>query len=282
MSQWKNDDSAANSVLWGVVIYGKTGNVANRDAFAGNSTPDAYKTGLTVGQYGVDNTEMAVNTGGLISGKIIDNGTGYTANATVTFTVTNGGSSAVANAQANSVGKISTINVTTRGSGYITAPTLAISAPANTTFNGNTAVTGGAGGGANSVITLASAGSFVAGDAVLYQVATGNTAVGGLTNNTTYFIEFANSTVVSLAAGVGGARITLTKSFTEAGHALQGRTATAVVYTGGGRNSGAAHAGWVVRKEGSGGRAGRVQYETLVAMGSMNGDASDDFVFPDS
>ena len=30
-----------------------------------------------------------------------------------------------------------------------------------------------------------------------------------------------------------------------------------------------AHAGWVLRTEGSGGRAGRVQYEVLVAMGSL-------------
>lgn len=34
------------------------------------------------------------------------------------------------------------------------------------------------------------------------------------------------------------------------------------------------HAGWVLRTEGSGGRAGRVFYETLVAMGSMQGDSS--------
>lgn len=33
------------------------------------------------------------------------------------------------------------------------------------------------------------------------------------------------------------------------------------------------HAGWQLRTEGSGGRAGRVFYETLVAMGSMSGDA---------
>lgn len=31
-----------------------------------------------------------------------------------------------------------------------------------------------------------------------------------------------------------------------------------------------------------GGRAGRVQMETLVAMGSINGDASDDTIFPDA
>jgi len=40
------------------------------------------------------------------------------------------------------------------------------------------------------------------------------------------------------------------------------------------------HAGWVLRTEGSGGRAGRVFHETLVAMGSMSGDAEDS-KFPD-
>jgi hypothetical protein len=57
---------------------------------------------------------------------------------------------------------------------------------------------------------------------------------------------------------------------------------------------GAAHAGWVIRTVGSGGRAGRVQYETLVAMGSLGAqtaatgtpalvaDAADDAVLPDA
>jgi len=40
MSQWKNDDSAANSVLWGVVGYNKTGNSANRDVFFGNTNTE--------------------------------------------------------------------------------------------------------------------------------------------------------------------------------------------------------------------------------------------------
>lgn len=34
-----------------------------------------------------------------------------------------------------------------------------------------------------------------------------------------------------------------------------------------------AHAGWNLRTAGTGGRAGRVHYETLIAMGSMSGDA---------
>lgn len=43
----------------------------------------------------------------------------------------------------------------------------------------------------------------------------------------------------------------------------------------------AAQAGWVLRKEGTGGRAGRIQTEVLVAMGSMTGDASDDATYDD-
>ena len=62
--------------------------------------------------------------------------------------------------------------------------------------------------------------------------------------------------------------------------------------------TGAAHAGWVLRTVGSGGRAGRVQTEVLVAMGSLGvntststgvtgatttvKDASDDAILPDA
>lgn len=46
-------------------------------------------------------------------------------------------------------------------------------------------------------------------------------------------------------------------------------------------NKGITHSGWVVRKEGTGGRAGRVQYETLVAGRSITGDAADDQTLPE-
>ena len=42
-----------------------------------------------------------------------------------------------------------------------------------------------------------------------------------------------------------------------------------------------AHAGWVRRVAGSGGRSGRVQTEVLVAMSSISGDA-EDTAFPDA
>ncbi len=49
-----------------------------------------------------------------------------------------------------------------------------------------------------------------------------------------------------------------------------------------GVTQGAGHAGWVRRTAGSGGRAGRVQYEVLVAGSSISGDAADDTEFADS
>ena len=42
------------------------------------------------------------------------------------------------------------------------------------------------------------------------------------------------------------------------------------------------HAGWIRRTVGTGGRAGRIQQEVLVAMGSINGDQSDDIQYPDA
>lgn len=161
---------------------------------------------------------------------VTSNGSGYTANATVTITANGTGSGAAANAQANASGKISAINITAVGNSYFVAPTLTISAPTAQTFNSNTAVTAGTGGGTNNVIALATSGSFVANDLITYTVSTGNTAIGGLTTGTTYYVDFANSTVVALKTSPAGSRIALTKGPTQTGHTLQGQTATAVMF----------------------------------------------------
>lgn len=280
MSQWKKDDSAANSVLWAVAGYNKPANSTTQAAFFGNTTQDAFITGMAVGQFGVDAAETA-GAGSLVGPGVISTaGSGYTANAAATLTVTNGGTGATANAHANTTGKIDILYANQVGTGYKTAPTVAIAKPANTTFNASTAVTGGTGNGANNVITVSSAAAFVANDVITYYVAAGNTAISPLVSGTSYYVQFANSTVVALSTTKGGSRIALTQGSSETGHSLQGQQAVGYFTTSGGANK-LTHAGWVVRKEGSGGRAGRVQYETLVAMGSMTGDA-EDTIFPDS
>ena len=284
MSQWGKTDNYTNSVFWAASLFNLTANSgagSNQQRIYNNVTEDSIVVDEIVGQFGVDTTEIGVGSGNVAQIIITNNGSGYSANGNLTFTG-GGGASATANAVANTTGKISSIMIVNGGSSYETNPTVAVSAPTSNSFNANSAVSAGAGGGANSVITVQFAGKFVAGDPVTYSVATGNTAVGGLVSGTKYYVQFANATVVALATDPSGSRITLTKGFTEAGHTLQGDTATATAIVGGAANKGVPHAGWVVRTVGTGGRAGRVQYETLVAMGTITSDGTDDSVLPDA
>ena len=76
-------------------------------------------------------------------------------------------------------------------------------------------------------------------------------------------------------------------SGTGSGHTFIGETPTATATLGLGTPGGdvggreIAHVGWVKKTIGTGGRAGRVFYETLVAASSISGD-SEDLVTPDS
>lgn len=58
MAQWGNTDDAANSVLWAVSQVNLPANTDNQTALFGNSTADAFISGVTVGQYGVDINEV--------------------------------------------------------------------------------------------------------------------------------------------------------------------------------------------------------------------------------
>jgi len=120
------------------------------------------------------------------------------------------------------------------------------------------------------------------GDQVTYATAAGNTVISGLTNATAYFVKDANSSGVYLTTTVNGAsRLTLVPGVGETGHSLTGQTATATAVVGGAANKGVPHTGWVLRTVGSGGRAGRVQYEVLAAIG-IKTDGSDDEILPDA
>ena len=262
----------------------------------GNTTIGAFIPGVAKGVFGIDPTEMGVNSGGLFDGVVVTGGSGYAANAAVTLTVTQGGSSGVANAQVVN-GRVTALKIQTRGSGYVTPPTATIAAPALIIFNGNTAVNA-----TNHTIVIPTANSkFLVGDKVVFAGNSVSVPVG-LTDNGTYYVSFSNTTVIALSETRGGANIAITKAPGTGGNStgsangatLQGETATGKLTVGGAKNDGAAHAGWVLRTEGTGGRAGRVQYEVLVAMGSLGAqtsaygtaattsDASDDLVLPDA
>jgi len=57
MAQWGNTDDAANSVLWAASQVNLTANSANQTDLFGNTTGDAFITGATIGQFGVDVNE---------------------------------------------------------------------------------------------------------------------------------------------------------------------------------------------------------------------------------
>jgi hypothetical protein len=266
----------------------------------GNTTVGAFIPGVAVGVFGVDAAEAAGAVGGPIALTYLTYaGTGYgPSKPTVTITATNGGTSGVVNTNVITtsgvnLGRITALNIQTPGSGYITNPTMTIDAPPLLVFNGNTNVSD-----TYHAIAITSANSkFQVGDGVTYAGnATSNPV--GLTDLRKYYVSFANTTFLALSATPGGANIAITKATgdgtTAGGATLQGETATGYVVVGGNHRTGITHSGWVLRTEGTGGRAGRVQYEVLVAMGSLGkqsaaygtaatvADASDDSILPDA
>jgi hypothetical protein len=132
----------------------------------------------------------------------------------------------------------------------------------------------------------------------------GGTSITGLTSGSDYFVVNKTVDTFQLALTSGGDAIDISgagnnaQTFASTGNydvtgtgnnaqyfeiqatADQATAATDLGYGSSGMS--ATHAGWVQRTVGTGGRAGRVQTETLVAMGSMSSDASDDTVLPDA
>ncbi len=225
--------------------------------------------------FGVDTTEIGAGTDNIVSISVSNAGSGYASAPSVT--ISGGGGSAGAGTAVVASNKISSVTVTNTGTGYTSVPTVAVAAPAAVTFNGASAVND-----ATEEITLTSH-PFATGDQVTYADG-GGTTITGLTDGGTVFIIKVDANTVKLAstadnAGAGTA-IDIT-SGVGTGHTLTGETATAVATLGVGGNTGF-HAGWVRRTVGTGGRAGRIQYETLVAASSIAGDQSDDIEFRDN
>lgn len=63
MAQWGKNEDAANSVLWAAQQLKVTANSDNQTALFGNTTADAFITGVTVGQFAVDANEIAADGG---------------------------------------------------------------------------------------------------------------------------------------------------------------------------------------------------------------------------
>ena len=181
-------------------------------------------------------------------------------------------------------GSVTGFTVTGVGSDYQSVPAVSVAAPAEKTFNAQSAVST-----ANDTITISSH-PFITGDAVTYSDKSGTT-LANLTDGGTFFVIKVDANTIKLATteanAVDGTAIDLTAGSSE-NHGITGETTTAVAdlgmgdgFVGVNTSSEVAHIGWVKKTVGTGGRAGRVHYETLVAASSMTGDG-EDISTPDS
>ena len=217
---------------------------------------------------GVNIAEMTGGSDNIVNLTIENAGSGYAASPAPSVTVSGGGGSSGAATVTITANKVSAITLTNAGTGYTSEPSVTTTAPAEVTFNAASAVDG-------TDITLTSH-PFATGDTVTYSDK-GGTAIAELTDGGTFKVIKVDANTIRLHNGSGDA-ITLTDGPSE-NHGLTGETATFGVSLG---STGIPHAGWVKKTVGTGGRAGRVSYEVLVASSTISGDASDDAALPDS
>lgn len=217
---------------------------------------------------GVNIAEMTGGSDNIVNLTIENAGSGYAASPAPSVTVSGGGGSSGAATVTITANKVSAITLTNAGTGYTSVPSVTTTAPAEVTFNAASAVDG-------TDITLTSH-PFATGDTVTYSDK-GGTAIAELTDGGTFKVIKVDANTIRLHNGSGDA-ITLTDGPSE-NHGLTGETATFGVSLG---STGIPHAGWVKKTVGTGGRAGRVSYEVLVASSTISGDASDDVALPDS
>ena len=217
---------------------------------------------------------------------------GSTGNATQTLSGVTATATAVVGT-GDELGQVVRVDIAGAGSGYASAPTVTIAAPTTETINLNasgTLVDASA-----DEITCSSGfyGAIKTGDKITYNSGT-VAAPTGISNGAYFLIKSGTSNKFSLASTYDGAKegtkISLTDDGADGNSTFIGETPTANASLGLGVSGNTAldligsqitHIGWVKKTIGSGGRAGRVFYETLVASSSISGD-SEDLVTPDA
>lgn len=275
MAQWGQNDQANNSVLWGPAKFKKAPNTANRDALYQNTTPDAFVKGETVGQYGVDNVEIATGVQQLTTVVLVNNGTAgsYIPGEILDIDSTGANGSSDASLEVATT-EVRTATVNAVGTGYSNGDTVQLNTGTGdrglftvTTGESNTSVVS---------VAINDRGQFTVNPTLVGGATSAVTGSGsGLTLDVTTRI---NSVSINSVGSYSELPTNLEGNELEGSASGEGATADllfAVVGAGS-----VAHTGWVVRKEGTGGRAGRVQTEVLVAGGIVTDSGDDDDQFP--
>ncbi len=244
-------------------------------------------TNMTVGGSNLaDGTAVfVINTGSTTAFKIASSlsnalaGTAHSITGTGNNAQTFVGDTATATATVSG-GVVSGITVSAVGSDYQAAPSVTVEVPKMTIPT--SAVNAG-----TNVITFAGHGLSDT-DQITYNQVGGGTLMTNVTDAQTVFVRDKTDDTFKIAATSGGTAINIgtghnAQTFTIVTGATQGTAVASLGLGVDGDNDSReiAHVGWVKKTVGTGGRAGRVHYETLVAASSISGDA-EDIATPDS
>ena len=266
MSLWSNTD--ANTSAPKYAVASGLGVSANGFVTYGNTTTDAFVTGIALGTFGVSPDETT-GVGNVATFTVQNAGDGATGLPAVTVT---GANTTQATATVNV--KVTSVTIRNAGTGYAVGNTVFVNAGANTT-RGLLTISGVDGNGNVTALTITTAGKY-------------STVLAAAVNNTTFLSNTASGTGLTANIRFGLESVTVNDAGEDYNQSTVGATvsgnnissaAVTVNLDGNDASNKGAHAGWVLRKVGTGGRAGRVQVETLVAMGSMTGDGADDTQF---
>lgn len=276
MAQWSANDAADDSPIWSPAKYGKAPTRAAANTLYGNTTADAYVTGQTIGVYGVDETEIAV--GDYKLSVVAANGIGTSGSYVPgdVLTIENTGANVTLGATAVvATTKVRTVVVVAGGTGYANGDTITCATGTMTT-NAVFTVTTGASDDIVASLALTTNGVFT----------TNPTLTAGATANLTGSGSGATATVTmginSLGVGEPGVYTVVPTDLVSNDPTGGTGTGANLALTFAQSSKGVTHTGWVVRTVGSGGRAGRVQTEVLVAGGILTSNSSDDAIYPDS
>jgi hypothetical protein len=196
MAQWGNTDDAANSVLWAASQLNKTANTANQTDLFGNTTANAFVTGVTVGQFGAGVQEVQANGDLTHSGWILRTaGSGGRAGRVTHEVLVAGGYTFTVDASDDAILPDYVLRITTQPS----------NTTANTTAEEEATFTV-VGASKPAGATLAYSRTYANGDTIATGANVANTNLATLTVNSA--VQTANASFKVLVSTTGGANVT--------------------------------------------------------------------------
>lgn len=263
MSLFGNKDQANNAPLYSVLSG--LGSDANSEVLYANTTVGVFVDGIATGVFGVSEDEMQ-GIGNLTSITVLDSGAGFNVRPTIAISGANT-TQATANANAivvsatvyNAGGKYANNDILTLAGGTGSSANLKVT---NVTANGNVIA-----------VAVDYAGDYTALPNLVNCLISANTSANGSGFAANVVYGLGSVEVTTDGAGYSSPVVTIS------GYGPNSTPAVVVAnLTGQEGTDFVTHTGWNLRVEGSGGRAGRVFYETLVAGGIEGGDDSDDTI----